>query len=363
MRFAIFAVLLLASALLAGCSSKGDDASPTSTSAGPSGSAQPTSGAPTSGPSGGPTTSPRPSGNQPGAGTTEVALKRLNPNGPVPLAVNLTVSATFKTPDGEAAQPSSLEWATAAVRIKDGAGTPVQFTVLEGPVGTKLPADVSLTLTDAGTYIVVAFVQAPGFNEGNASVEVLASAASGPGGPTVHFFDGAESDASQWTITSNVFVVSSNLAPGGPDEEVPREYPEAAWAQTEAEKHEGSKSWYSQYPDNYRTRMTSVPIKVPAGGASLTYWVKGGAEANGIDGLRVSVGPAGSLTEVKYHEGVIGDWTRINVKVPAGDIVLEFRFDADASCGNAGPPAAAGGSICGPGYDAGGFWVDDIKVA
>lgn len=366
MRFAIFAVLLLASALLAGCSSKSDDPSPTTTSAGPSGSAQPTSGGPTSGPSGGPTTSPRPSGNQPGAGTTQVAIKRLNPNGAVPLAVNLTVSATFKTPEGDAAQPQSLEWATAAVRVKDATGAAVQATAVEGPKGTKLPADASIRLTDAGTYIVVAMVRAPGFNEGNATVEVLATAASGPGGPTIHFFDGAESDTSQWTITSNI-LVTDNLVGEAGQEELDQEYPEKAWAQSEAEKKNGAKSWYSQYPDNYRTRMVSVAITVPAGGATLSYSIKGGAEKAGgeVEGLFVFAGPEGGERAQLAGplNGLYPDWKAFQHKVPAGKIQIEFRFDSDGSCSNDSDLPANPVLNCGEGTSGGGIWLDDIKVA
>jgi hypothetical protein len=339
--FALLAVLLLA---LAGCSGKHKDGGPTTTSSSSSSS-----------------TSHAPAAN----GTVEVLLNRTTPNGAAPLQVNFTLDAAFKAGGARAARPSGVHW---NVTVGVGNGTaPANATGnatgngTRGASGTALPANVTLNLTAAGNFTVLVTVSAPGFATGNASFQVAVL----PGGPgTPAFLEDGEADESQWTVSSNVFV-NPNADPTGmlpSGFELDQENPSGPWVITDAGAHGGTHAWTTPYPDNYRSRMTSVPIKVPAAGATLTYWVKGGAESNGVDGIHVLAGPdADTLEEVAYTTGAVPDWTAFTVDLPGGETVLQFRMDSDISCSNDSPPAG-GSNACGAGYDGGGFLLDDITV-
>lgn len=192
-----------------------------------------------------------------------------------------------------------------------------------------------------------------------------------PPAPEPVFFDGAEGDASQWTITGMVFVnpnldgdtgqqTTEQPNPGNPEDP----HPEGVqWSASAAQARTGTASWYSEYPDNYRTSMVSVAFEVPAGGATLTYRLLGGAEDTGVEGLFVLAGPAGGARSVvAEHRNALPDgWNEFTVDLAAGSTQIEFRFDTDLSCSNysSAPP----GFSCGEGYDAGGFYLDDITVA
>lgn len=284
-------------------------------------------------------------------GTIAVDLTRSTPDGAVPLQVNLTVAAKFSKA-GSPATPGGLAW---TLKVFQGNLTQPNATLQRS--GASLPANVTLNLTTAGNHTFLAEVTAPGYTPGNDTVLVLASPG-GPGAPI--FYDGAEGDASQWTITSNIYIDLNLNPPAGTDnEELDAAHPEGGWVQVEGGR--SGKAWGTPYPDNYRTRMTSVALQVPAGGASLSYWIKGGAEANSVDGIHVLVG-ADELAEVAYHTGVIADWTQFTVSVPAGEQKVQFRYDSDVSCSNEGPPAG-GENACGAGFDGGGLLLDDITVA
>src|SRR5688572_5968735 len=218
----------------------------------------------------------------------------------------------------------------------------------------------------------------PGGNEtaeGGEGNETVPGNQTGNGTAGPIFFDGAEGDASQWAITSNLYVNVNLNPPNGPppapqnpdDQETDEAHPDdAGWAIVADPFHAGAHSWGNTYPDNYRSRMTSSPLAIPAGGATLSYWVMGGAEDNTVDGIHVLVGEtADALAEVAYHSGVIEGWTLFEVALDslAGKTaVLQFRFDSDISCSNQSPPEE-GGALCAPGWDAGGLFLDDILVA
>lgn len=343
------AIALVAALLLAGCTSGKDNdddgatGTETSTRTGTTGTS--TSTRTSTGTSTGP-----------GSGTIQVDLTRSTPDGAVPLVVNLTLQASF-TKDGKpAATPSGLTW---TLKVFEGNSTTANATL--GSSGTTLPANVTVTLTAAGNHTLRADVQAPGFAAASDTVLVLASAASS-GAPL--FFDGAEGDASQWEITETIYLVD-NIAEAAPSREVGDDHPTGEpWAPSDANQRTGAKAWHPSYPDAFRTRMVSVAIEVPAGGADLTYWVKGGAEiaTADVEGLFVLVGPEGEDREVVQHQqGNFADWTSFTVPLEAGMVQVEFRFDTDASCSDESdaPP----GFGCGEGADGGGYWVDDITVA
>jgi hypothetical protein len=341
-RFALFAVACL---LLAGCSGKDKDDEPTPT---PTASASSSSSSSASGTGG---VAP---------GSIEVVLNRTSADGEAPLRVNFTLDATFAKGGSAVATPGLASWSVSYVLLGNGTGNATgnaTGNVTEGPEGTAFPANVTLNLTATGNYSVVATVKAPGFTPGNASF--IAAVFGGSAGGAPLFFDGGETDTSQWTLTSNVYI-NTNIDPMVPSEELPQEHPSGSWEIVDSAFRSGTHAWGNAYPDNYRARMTSVPFTVPAGGATLSYWVKGGAEDNGLDGIHVLAGPADALAEVAYHSGLIADWTQFTVALPAGETVLEFRMDSDISCSNDGPPD---GSVCGAGFDGGGLLLDDIAVA
>lgn len=351
-----FVAFLLALTVLAGCSSEGSDDEPT-----PTGSADPTTSptgtTPPTGsprPTGSPTGSPRPTG-QPGDGTTTVDFKRTNPNGPVPLNVNVTIDAAFAGSDGKPATPSGVAWGIAIILVKDPTGADLPPKATEGPSGTSLPATATVKIEEAGTYALVAFVAAEGYGEGNATIEVIASPST-PDAPKFHFYDGGESDASQWTLTSKILIGDAVTHTVQPTE---ADHPTGGWEQSDAQKKEGAKSWFASYPDNYRGTMTSVVIDLPAP-AKFTFQYMGGAEGNAIDGLRVLAGPEGALVEKAFYSGPGVPWTKASFPIGPGKVQIAFQFDSDFSCSN---DTNQVGDICAAGFDAGGYYIDEIMVA
>ncbi len=336
MKAKALAVLLVVALLLSGCASKKDKD-------GDGGSTSTTSTTGTSTSKSGSASATGTGSAAPGAITA--SLTRSTPNGAAPLEVNFTLSAKFVKGGKDVPAPAGTSW---SVKVAAGNGT----NATDGPKGTSLPANFTLNFT-AGNHTVTATVSAPGFTAGNATVLVAASG--GPAAAVPLFFDGAEGDASQFTISSNVWFYDVFT---GTEQETPAPYPETAWAASADAAHSGTKSWFSSYPDNYRTRMETVTVKVPAA-ATLTYWVKGGAEGNGVDGLHVIVNGA----EVALHNNV-PEWTMFSAPVAAGDAKVLFRFDSDAGCSDQSPPAGdPSGMVCGAGYDLGGIYVDDIQIA
>lgn len=346
-------VLLLAACLvLSGCFGGGgdDDEGPTGTGTGTGTSTRTgTSGTGTS--------------TGPAQGTIEVVLNRTTADGAAPLTVNFTLDARFTRGGAPVPAPAGLRWSVFVANATAGNGTAGNGTAGNGTAGnatepaeegTVLPANVTLTLEEAGNRTVRALVTAPGFAPGNASFAV---AVGGGGAGAALFYDGAEGDESQWTLEDELVldVILERVPTGEP-------HPEGGWAITDAEARSGTGSWHSPYPDHYEARMTSVAF--PAGGTTLTFWAKGGAEDNGNDGLHVLAGPsADALEEVLYQAAVLADWTQLTAELPAGTTVIQFLMYADASCSS--DPVAIGGAdgtACGVGWDAGGFYLDDITV-
>ncbi len=353
MKAKAFALLVVAAILLSGCAAKkgGDedkDGTGTSTTT-KTGTATDTGTKSTSGSS---------SGGPGGLGNITVAFTRSTPNGAVPLAVNFTLNATFKGADGKVAKPASLSW---SVKVVSGDAT--NATSTDGPTGTTLPANFTLNFAQAGNRTIVAQVNAPGYASANATILVAASPGGVAGAPL--FFDGAEGDASQWTIASKVLI--TNVAPMVPEQELAADHPSKYAASTDQAKT-GTKSWHVTYDDNLRARMTSVAIPLTAGSHTLSYTLKGGAEGTSIEGLFILVGPAdGTLAVVGHHSGAAIDWTTFNIPVPASagpSIKVQFRFDSDVSCSSGAatvPPEDPAGA-CGDGFDAGGYFIDDVTV-
>ncbi len=362
--FVAFAVLLVL--LLAGCGGKSTPNSqapePTSSST----SSRPPSSTPSNPP-------PPPTG----PGEISVSFTRSTPNGEVPLDFKAKVEATFQDASGhDVATPSGVSW---TVTVDPAGGTTPAS-------GASLPGDVSFAFATAGDYTATAMVKANGFSDGAAVIRITAAP---PTAKPPLFTDGAETDASQFTITSNELVFVSDPLCGAavdplacaptvnemtqapppmpsnpPSQDVPK------WKQDTSIHHTGAKSWWSMYPDNYRTRLTTISFTVPTGGADLSFFVKGGAESNKVDGLHVySIPATGAAVLLNYTSGVLADWKEIHVLLPAGAQKIEFRFDADPSCSsetnapaNPTPPGGTSPILCGEGYDGGGIWLDDTLV-
>lgn len=323
--------LLILGLVLSGCSGGGDTASTDTTSL-------------TTGGTGGPGAN--------GTAKLAVAFGRLQPDGAVPLTLNFTLFA-----QANGANVTSATWFVMQQQTANatGAATP-EAKGARVQSGSTLPAKFALTFANAGTYRLTATVTPKNGNPpGNATLVVVASQPPPPPEKAAFFRDGAETDGSQFTITSNVYIVDSGSGTG---KELDAEYPNQKWSQSDLEAHTGGKSWYSAYPDNYRTRLTTLPFSLPAAGGTLSYWIKGGAEDTSVEGLFVSAGPdEATLTQLAHHANTIGDWTRFSFPLTADVKVVQFRFDSDLSC-SASTELPAG---CGDG-DLVGIWVDDILV-
>lgn len=341
MTRAIVLVLLLTVALaLSGCAKKNNDEPGSSSSSTTSGTASTS------------TTSTSATGTGSSLpGTIVLNFTRDTPNGPIPLAVNFSLNASFVRSGAAQPAPAGLQWS-----IQVFNGTNATGNATPGPQGSSLPAKFALNFTNVGDFVVRAVVVAPTYAGANATIQV-AAIAGGSSAPL--FFDGAEGDTSQWTLQSRMFF-NPNLDGTTGQREFAFDHPEGGWTLT-GEPRTGAKSWAHPYPDNYRARMTSVAVTIPEGGATLSYALKGGAEATGVEGLFVLVGPDGETRTVQaLHNGVIADWTVFTLPLSAGDMRVEFRFDSDISCSN--DSAAPPGFSCGAGYDAGGFLLDDITI-
>lgn len=225
--------------------------------------------------------------------------------------------------------------------------------------GKTLPATVNFTYMSPGVFNVTYKL-----SDGKADVSfpLVVTVTPNVSSCVPLLSDGAEGDASLWAIASEV-VINGNAPPAPP---IPsgQPHPLGPWGQVTDQFHLGAKSWHAHYPDNYVSTMTlAKALGVPAGGATLSFWAKGGAEANGVDGLFVNVGAdATHLENQIYQATVYGDWTQFSLKVPAGPLVVQFVFQSDVSCSSE-PAPTGNAAACGAGYDAGGYWVDDILVA
>ena len=348
---AIVLALMLTAVLLAGCSDKGGDDGDS-----PSASSSASNSASASTTRSGTTSSTGTGTGSSAPGTIAVNFTRATPNGAVPLAVNFTLDATFSKAGQPATAPGDAAW---SVRILSGNAT--NQTSADGPTGTAFPSNFTLDFTAVGNHTVVVDVTASDYAPANATI-LVAATEGGAGAPL--FFDGAEGDASQWVIASKVLV--TNIAPMVPEQELAADHPSKYAASTD-EAQTGTKSWHVAYNDNLRARLTSVPI-AGAGGHTLSYALKGGAEGTSIEGLFVLAGPAdGALAVIAHHSGEAIDWTTFTASLPAsaGPLKVEFRFDTDVSCssGTATVPPDDPVGVCGVGYDAGGYYIDDITVA
>lgn len=330
----VWALGLVVCVVLSGCSGGGgDDATDTETGAsddpttGPGGS---TSGGTTTS---GPSSTTGGTGNRPPTATISPSAVA----GGVPFMVNFTLDANDA--DGD-----ELAWSFDA----DGDATADVTT------GT-LPLVFAFTYEIAGTFTATFEV-----NDGKEKVIVTKDiSATGTSGPSAIFSDDAEGDASKWTLANEV-VFYAAPAPPGP---TGQPHPLGDWAQVTDDFRGGAKSWHALYGDNYIGSMTTATtIQVPTGGATLSFWAKGGAEDNSYDGLYVNVGPTvDAMTNMVYQAVLLESWTQFAIQVEEGPIVIQFVFASDVSCSS--DPAPVGGpNACGAGWDAGGFWIDDIEL-
>lgn len=332
-----WALVVLVILLLSGCSGSGNKSSSSSdsgtsedfTSDGPVPPGPSQSGS-------SPTTSVGPNGNHapvPSLAASAVA-------GRAPFNVTFTLDATDQDHD-------ALTWSFDA----DADGTADMG-------GTALPATVPFTFTTVGPVNATLTVS-DGKQTATASKVITVT---GAAGAVPLFLDDAEGDAAKWTITSEV-VINAN-APPSPPVPTGQAHPLGPWIQVNTVAHGGSKSWHAPYPDNYVSIMTvKAPVAVPAAGATLSFWAKGGAEDNGFDGLYVNSGPdATTITNQVYQAVVLSDWTQYSIPVAPGTVVFQFVFQSDVSC-SSDPSPTGNAAACGAGFDAGGFWIDDVTVA
>lgn len=317
-RAAVSSASLLLVLLLAGCSGSGDDTSTSGTIA-TSGSIS------TRGPGG---------ENNPPTGKVEASVAA----GMAPLRVDFTL-------DGSDRDGDPLSWSLDA----NGDGKADRS-------GTSLPTIANYTYLSPGLYNVTFTLsdQKADFAI-PLSISVTANTAQG----TPLLFDGAEGDASLWTLHDEL-VVDANAGTGVPSGAA---HPVGGWFQDAAVFRTGAKSWHSHYPDNLvATLTTAQAIEVPEGGATLSFYAKGGAEDNSFDGLWVNVGSdVAALENIIYQAVVFEDWTQFSYRLEPGPQFVQFLFKSDISCSSE-PQPVGGPGACGAGWDEGGFWVDDIQV-
>jgi hypothetical protein len=278
------------------------------------------------------------------AAVHDLSITGENLNGVAPLDVTFSIDGS--PPDG------------ASWTLDFGDGSPA-----EGSSDPAFPATVKHTYASPGTLTATVTAVYPDHASLSRDIKVEALApgdAPAPAGPPPIFADDAEGDATKWTITSKVYE-SDPL--NEQHMETTADYPGRAWIQDGTNVVGGSKAWYTDYPDMYRGRMVSSTFTVPPEGAVLSFSVFGGAEANNIDGLYVYAGTPDAMTQLDYFTDQLPGWVQTHYDLPGGETQLEFRFDSDSSCskdtGIPDNPVLA----CGPGYEGGGFWVDDILVS
>ena len=357
------ALLFIAALLVSGCSSKSDDTggSATGSHTGSGTGSKTGSGTGTGTTTGGG-----------GAGTIAVTLNRTTIDGPAPLKVNFTLSASFKDASGKAAHPTSSITVTYR-QTADANGTAVTQDAKNGPSISSLPNSFSLSFDTPGKFEVVATVKSKDYKDGQATVIILPRAVGPAPTPGVGaiFYDGGEGDASQWTLKSTVLFIDTiaGVAPttdtGAPYEAgcTNTETTACKWMLTDKAAKTDTHSWASNYPDDYRGLMTSKTFTL-SGAGTLSFAIKGGAEQNNFDGLHVLAGPPGSPTELALIEDTYADWaTRSFAVTGSGDFAIVFQFDADSSCSSASGEPPGGVLTCGAGFDQGGYWLDDITVA
>lgn len=303
-----------------------------------------------------------------GADTGAIAAKLVSDfaKGLAPLKVTFTLNATFIAADGTTGNGTGAGWAVVYGRLDNKTGALVASTLKDGPHGDGVPAKFNLTFTQVGNYTVSAVVGEGGYMSNVTEIQItVLSNLTGPGAPGgAIFFDGGEGDDKLWTIKSTVLAGTQDPSNGKPvTQNTPAPYASGEkWAIDAAKFQTGAKSWWSQYPDNYETTMTSAAIAIPDGAHKLKFSVIGGAEANAVDGLFVKVGAdAATLEEKLYITDSVPAWSTklVDLSAFAGKtVVIQFAFDSDPSCSSTTPLPAG----CGPGADGGGFWLDDITV-
>lgn len=181
----------------------------------------------------------------------------------------------------------------------------------------------------------------------------------------IRFLDDADT-AQAWTMSKAVFAQD----PAQGDRVVPgQQHPLAAgWHVTTKAAFSGAKSWTMQdearggYHDNEYTSMTSAPIDLSgAKSATFSFWHKGDAEANNIDGLYWQTSGDGTTWSTQGSiSGLVDAWKQETVDISeltGGKVQLRLLFKSDAGC-SVDTPTPAG---CGEGQYIG-YFVDDIVV-
>lgn len=313
---AVFLIVIL----LAGCAGGGGDESTSTGTAASSGSVSSKSGLP--------------GGNNPPTGKVEASIAQ----GQAPLRVDFTMDGSDKDKD-------ALSWSL------DVNG--------DGKVdrnGNKLPATANYTYMSPGVFNVTYLL-----DDGKSKVTfpLAITVTANVSNRTALLSDGAEAAPTAWVFTNELVIdtVATKVRTG-------QEHPQGGWVQTADEAHMGSQSYHAPYPDHYEAKMTTAaPIPIPEGGATLTFWLKGGAEDNSYDGLYVNSGtdPAALENQV-YQAAAFAEWTQFSFTLEPGDQTVEFVFKADASC-SSDPEPVGGPGACGPGWELGGYWIDDITLS
>lgn len=290
-------------------------------------------------------------------GTIEARLERRSWDGPISMPMRLALYATFRGPTGIAHDtPEELNWTIHVL----GPGYSQTFPV-DATAGHGLPGAADFLPPREGTYYAVARVTAPGYEADTDEQTMRATDLPVP--PVL--FEGGESAPTLAPEDHRMVGVAPFTEVVDEPGSLP---PPPGWHRDGNVSLEGRYSWASRYHDNMRTTLTSNEFTLGVDGGFLVFWARGGAENNTVDGLyATSVLPDGpdsnddpDYVDLLHLSGPFEDWSPHFIELDPGVQRLEFRFDADSVCSGDTNPAA--GAACLEGYDAGGFWLDNVAV-
>lgn len=278
-------------------------------------------------------------------GRIDVRLTRETWDRPAPYPARFAAYAEFHDAAGrEVKTPKDAAWTL--MFAGDG--------MVRSAAGRGMPAYAGFEAASPGRYVATFTLQADGFQTARQAVTVEAF---GPHGSDLIYYDDM---ASMPPFTFSGATIA--YAHGQPMKYVA---PNAgSWERQEGYGHSGERSWRTNYEDLTVSNLTLPRLWLPAEGAVLEFWSLGGAESNGFDGLYVhAIDSLGNIAELARLQNDGPNWRAHRIELPGGVQDVQFQFRADAFCG--GTPLPVNGAAvgaCHTGYDAQGFWIDDIQV-
>jgi hypothetical protein len=278
-------------------------------------------------------------------GRIDLRLTRETWDRPAPYPARFAAYAEFRNAAGRAVDtPKDAAWTL--MFAGDG--------MVRSAAGRGMPAYPEFEATNPATYVATFTLQADGFRTASKSVTVEAFGARGS--DLVYYDEMADMPPFTFSGAMIAYTPGQDMKYVAPNH--------GAWERQEGFGHLGTQSWRTNYPDSSVSNLTLPRLWLPAEGAVLEFWSRGGAESNGFDGLYVNaIDSLGNVVQLARLQDDGPNWREHRIGLPGGVQNVQFQFRADAVCG--GIPMPVNGSAvgaCGNGYDAQGFWIDDVKV-